>query len=121
MTFVVGVKATIAITAQRASVGVDPIVLSKKAGDEVDWYNPEAFDVTLLFGTSPFKEHEFLVPAKGHKSSGPVLPTANICDVPTCPSPLAQGHSGNIKHGHYKYSILRDTTVLADPEVVIKP
>ena len=121
MSTIVCLRAKITVTGQVACVDVEPIVLSKRAGDGVEWYNPEPFDVAVLFATSPFKEHEFLVPAKGHTSSDSIVPTANVCDVPACPSPPAQGHTGNSKKGHYKYSILRDSTVLADPEVVIKP
>ena len=103
-----------------ACVNVGPVLLRK--GQSLDWFNPGDFNVEVRFTTSPFNQNNFKVPARQHVNSGPVQGKANTCGTTTCPQKPASGHTGNAQYGHYKYSILcPDGTVLADPEVVIKP
>ncbi len=98
---------------QLPNANPDAVEISKLTKQEVQWDSDAACIVKFLNG-SPFAETVFHVPAQGSVCSGPAVKEAKLCRKPGCTV---------ITHdGHYKYTITDAAgTVLADPQVVIKP
>jgi hypothetical protein len=80
---------------------IDPVTLSKKAGNTIKWYNDTAVDIDIAFGAgSPFPKSDYPIQAGKHTDSGSIK--------------LEAGTTG------YKYNI-SGGGIVTDPEVIVQP
>jgi hypothetical protein len=110
---------TVHIDVANKKVDLDPIKLSKKDGDQVEWFCDQNVTVHFLdldpkkpgHNGTPFQDGAVFEVSKDGKVSGPIRSQAVVCEGCNV-KPVA--------HHHYKYEILCKGKVVLDPEVIIR-